>query len=177
MFHVKRTRKTRTQVTSVPETALLALTGDTAETGALTESRPPVMPPAIPSLTQGAEMAVIQMKDESQRRDTMKGALLGRGSKFEGKLTFEGTVQIDGEFYGDISSEGELIVGETAKIEGTMQVSSASISGEVVGTITTTGTLELRPTARVTGELNVESLVVARGAYFDGQVKMTGRAT
>ena len=32
------------------------------------------------------------------------GALLGRGCRFEGKLTFEGTVQIDGEFFGDIDS-------------------------------------------------------------------------
>jgi cytoskeletal protein CcmA (bactofilin family) len=177
MFHVKRIGKTHSAVTSAPDTAPLALTADTAEATAITESRPPVTPPAIPQLTQGAEMGVVHMKDESSRRDTTKGALLGRGSKFEGKLTFEGIVQIDGEFYGDISSEGELIVGEAAKIEGTIQVTSASISGEVVGTITTTGTLELRPTARVTGELNIESLVVARGAYFDGQVKMTGRGT
>ena len=31
------------------------------------------------------------------------GALLGRGARFEGKLTFEGTVEIQGEFYGEIN--------------------------------------------------------------------------
>ncbi len=69
-----------------------------------------------------------------------------------------------------------MIIGESAKIEGTIQVASASVSGEVVGSITTTGNLELRPSARVTGELNVAALIVERGAYFDGQVKMTGRS-
>ena len=101
------------------------------------------------------------------------GALLGRGSRFEGKLTFEGTVQIDGEFYGDIDSPGHLIVNEGARIEGTVTVASAIISGEVQGTITTTGTLELRSCARITGEMNIESLTIERGAFFEGQVKMS----
>ncbi len=39
--------------------------------------------------------------------------ILGRGSAFEGKLTFEGTVRIDGRFKGEIVTEGTLIVGET----------------------------------------------------------------
>ena len=101
------------------------------------------------------------------------GALLGRGSRFEGKLTFEGTVQIDGEFVGDIDSPGHLIVNKGARIDGTVAVASAIVSGAIQGKITTTGTLDLRSSARVEGELNVESLTVERGAFFDGQVKMS----
>ena len=37
---------------------------------------------------------------------------LGWGCRFEGKLTFEGTVQTEGEFIGDIDSPGHLIVSE-----------------------------------------------------------------
>src|SRR5262245_44269013 len=43
-------------------------------------------------------------------------ALLGRGSEFEGKLTFEGTVRIDGKFTGTIVTNDVLVVGEGAKI-------------------------------------------------------------
>jgi len=175
MFHVKRGRKTRTAVSTDVTKALPAPPPVLDELDTITEPNPLAMAPIAPAI-QGAEMGVIQLKDSAPRRDTTKGALLGQGSKFEGKLTFEGTVQIDGEFYGDISSEGDLIIGESAKIEGTIQVASASVSGEVVGSITTTGNLELRPSARVTGELNVAALIVERGAYFDGQVKMTGRS-
>lgn len=100
------------------------------------------------------------------------GALLGRGSRFKGKLTFDGTVVIEGEFIGDIESEGHLEVGKDAKVDGTIKVKSAIISGEVGGTISTSGELELKASARVTGDLEVESLVVERGATFDGSVKM-----
>lgn len=107
-------------------------------------------------------------------RGGTSGALLGRGSRFKGKLTFEGTVVIEGEFIGDIESEGHLEVGKDAKVDGTIQVKSAVISGEVGGTVTTSGELELKSTARVTGDLDVQSLVVERGASFDGSVKMRG---
>lgn len=107
-------------------------------------------------------------------RGGTSGALLGRGSRFKGKLTFEGTVVIEGEFIGDIESEGHLEVGKDAKVDGTIQVKSAVVSGEVGGTITTSGELELKATARVTGDLDVKSLVVERGATFDGSVKMRG---
>ncbi|MCA9698005.1 MAG: polymer-forming cytoskeletal protein, partial [Myxococcales bacterium] len=43
--------------------------------------------------------------------------ILGKGSSFEGKLTFEGTVRIDGRFSGEIRTEGTLIIGETAEVQ------------------------------------------------------------
>ena len=42
--------------------------------------------------------------------------LLGRGSEFEGKLSFEGTVRIDGKLAGEIFSDDVLIVGEGAEV-------------------------------------------------------------
>ena len=42
-----------------------------------------------------------------------ENALLGKGADFQGKLTFEGTVRIDGRFTGEIFSDGTLIIGET----------------------------------------------------------------
>lgn len=117
-------------------------------------------------------MALLRKEDIDQPGSRGTGALLGRGSRFEGKLTFEGTVEIEGQFVGDIISRGHLTVGKDAKVEGTIQVQSAVFSGEVGGSITTAGALELKSTARVTGDLNVETLVVEKGAFFEGTIKM-----
>ena len=102
-----------------------------------------------------------------------QGALLGKGARFEGKLTFEGTVEIQGEFYGEISSNGHLVVSKDARIEGTVEVASAHISGHLKGNIKTSGTLDLRASAHVSGEIEVDSLTVEKGAFFQGQVTMT----
>jgi cytoskeletal protein CcmA (bactofilin family) len=132
----------------------------------------PVSPALPPPTTEKRAVALLRKEDVDQSSGRATGALLGRGSRFEGKLTFEGTVEIEGQFVGDIISRGHLTVGTDAKVEGTIQVQSAVFSGEVGGSITTTGALELKATARVTGDLNVESLVVEKGAFFEGTVKM-----
>ena len=63
-------------------------------------------------------------------------AILDRGSEFEGKLTFEGTVRIDGKFKGEITSDAMLVVGESGKVDADISVASISVSGEVKGNIT-----------------------------------------
>src|SRR5690606_35746927 len=56
-------------------------------------------------------------------------ALLGRGTRFEGKLHFTGRVRIDGGFRGDIQSEDVLIIGEGAEVEGEIDVATVIIKG------------------------------------------------
>ena len=57
---------------------------------------------------------------QAAARQTAAGeitTLLGRGATFEGKLTFEGTVRIDGRFKGEVFSEDTLVIGEGAIVE------------------------------------------------------------
>ena len=53
--------------------------------------------------------------------------LLDQGAQFEGKLTFDGSVQINGKFRGEIFSNGHLFIGEGADVEATIEVNSISI--------------------------------------------------
>jgi len=103
-------------------------------------------------------------------------ALLGRGSAFEGKLVFEGTVRIDGRFKGEIHSDGKLIVGENGDIEGEIWVESAVISGRVAGNVNGKGKIELQPPAKVQGNLVAPVLSIQEGAVFDGHCQMSKSA-
>ena len=49
-------------------------------------------------------------------------AFLGAGTVYQGKLTFQGAVRVDGVFSGEISSEGALIAGKDAVIEARLDV-------------------------------------------------------
>ncbi|MBW2464130.1 MAG: polymer-forming cytoskeletal protein [Deltaproteobacteria bacterium] len=49
-------------------------------------------------------------------------AILGRGTEFEGKLTFDGRVRIDGAFRGEIWSEGMLVLGDGSQIDARIEV-------------------------------------------------------
>lgn len=104
-------------------------------------------------------------------------ALLGKGSQFEGKLTFEGTVHIDGRFTGEIFSEGTLIIGEGAEIQAEIRVATVEVYGNVTGNITATEAVALRAPASLRGNIASPALNIDHGVFFDGTCQMTTKAT
>ncbi|HVR88596.1 MAG TPA: polymer-forming cytoskeletal protein [Candidatus Limnocylindria bacterium] len=99
-------------------------------------------------------------------------ALLGRGSEFDGKLNFEGTVRIDGTFTGEITTNDMLVIGEGAKVAADITCGSVVVNGEVTGNIKASESVELHKPARVKGDITTPSLVVDKGVVFDGSSKM-----
>ena len=99
-------------------------------------------------------------------------ALLGKGSQFEGKLIFEGTVRIDGKFSGEIISSDQLIIGEGAEVKATVKVGTLTCLGDYQGDATATKAIELKSPAKVRGNLTTASIVIERGVFFDGTCKM-----
>ncbi|MCB0326027.1 MAG: polymer-forming cytoskeletal protein [Bdellovibrionales bacterium] len=103
-------------------------------------------------------------------------AILDRGSEFEGKLTFEGTVRIDGTFKGQIYSESHMVIGESGKVEGDINVGSVSISGSFQGNIHAKTRVELHKNAVVEADIDTPSLVIEDGVQFDGKCSMSKSA-
>jgi cytoskeletal protein CcmA (bactofilin family) len=100
--------------------------------------------------------------------------LLGRGARFEGKLTFEGTVRIDARFIGSIVTNDVLVVGEAARIDADITCGTIVIHGEVNGNIKAKTAVEIHHTAKVRGDLETPSLAIQKGAAFNGASKMDG---
>jgi len=88
-------------------------------------------------------------------------ANLGAGSRIEGKLTFEGSVRIDG-----------VIIGESAVITAQIQANTVVIHGRVQGDVTARKRVELRAPARLIGNLNTPSVVMNEGIIFEGHCTM-----
>ncbi len=122
-------------------------------------------------------MATTKRDDEIQPRNTGDlNALLGRGSEFEGKLTFEGTVRIDGKFSGEIVTGDVLVIGEGARVQAEINAGSVVVNGEVQGNIRAKVSIELHQPARVLGNLETPSLSIDKGVIFEGTSKMEGVA-
>jgi len=100
--------------------------------------------------------------------------LLGRGSEFSGRLSFDGAVRIDGRFSGEIHSEGLLVVGPQAEIEAEIEVGSLLVQGRVTGNLTATHSIELHAPSRVQGKLVCPELLVEKGVILNGSCEMTG---
>ena len=102
--------------------------------------------------------------------------LLGRGTAFEGKLTFEGTVRIDGHLTGEIFSDDILVVGEGAQVRAKIDVGTLIVEGNIDGNIKAGKLVELHPPARVRGNIETPQLYIGKGVIFEGACKMEGVA-
>jgi cytoskeletal protein CcmA (bactofilin family) len=110
-------------------------------------------------------------KGVSMAKDEIN-AFLGAGTSYEGKLHFEGSVRIDGDFQGEVSSEGTLIIGQGAKVTGVIQVGQLVLSGNLRGTIEAREKVVLHRTAHLVGHVSTPTLVMEEGSVLEGQVNM-----
>lgn len=100
-------------------------------------------------------------------------ALLGRGTRFEGKLFFQGRVRIDGELRGEIHSDDVLVIGEGADVEADIEVATVIVKGgKVRGNIRARTAIELHVPAHVIGNLHSPSLVIEKGVLVEGSCTM-----
>ncbi len=100
--------------------------------------------------------------------------LLARGTLFEGKLTFEGAVRIDGKLKGEIFSDDTLIIGEGAYVEAEIDIGEVIIQGTLVGNVRAKRGIEVLAPGRVKGDLHTPSLMIEKGVLFEGRSFMEG---
>ena len=98
--------------------------------------------------------------------------LLGRGAAFEGKLTFDGTVRIDGRFKGEVFSDDVLVIGEGAHVEAEIDIGEVIVQGTVVGNIKAKRSIEIHAPGRVKGDLHTPALQIDKGVMFEGRCFM-----
>src|SRR5262249_12690722 len=98
--------------------------------------------------------------------------LIGRGARFEGKLTFQGTVRIDAVFIGSIITNDVLVVGEGARIDDNITRGTTVGHGEGNGHIQAKPAVDIRKAGKLRGDIETPSLVIEKGALFEGACRM-----
>lgn len=100
-------------------------------------------------------------------------ALLGRGTRFEGKLHFEGRLRIDGSFSGEILCDDTLVIGEGAFVDAEILAATVIIrGGKVRANIRATRAIELHVPAEVSGTLHAPEIFMDKGVQFSGSCTM-----
>ncbi|WP_018124976.1 bactofilin family protein [Desulfovibrio oxyclinae] len=112
-------------------------------------------------------------KSSAQGDSSELNAFLGVGTEYRGKLHFVGTVRIDGIFQGEISTEGTLVLGPEAYIQGVVNVGDLASSGKIEGDVFVGGRTILQKGSRLSGSLSTPTLVMEKGAFLEGEIAMT----
>jgi cytoskeletal protein CcmA (bactofilin family) len=113
-----------------------------------------------------------RMMDDKDLGTKQPNTFIGKGSEFVGKLTFDGTVRIDGKVDGEIFSRGTLNVGPGADVSCKIQVDTVILSGTVRGNISAAKKIEMRAPGKLYGNIKTPTLMVEEGVIFEGNCKM-----
>ena len=138
----------------------MALFGKDERTHRVDDAGPSTMGPVtrVPEATHGGEESV--------------QAHLGKGSRIEGKLFFEGSVKIDGQVQGEIEAQESVIIGDSAVVTAQVHAATIIVRGKVTGDIVGRKRVELRAPAKVLGNITTPSIIVHDGVFFEGHCSM-----
>ncbi len=102
-------------------------------------------------------------------------AYMGEDTVFNGSLTFDGTVRIDGKFEGQVNTDGTLIVGVAGHIRAEISAGTVICMGRVEGTIIASKKVEIHSNSQVSGNIKSPGLYIELGGIFDGSCDMSGK--
>jgi len=111
------------------------------------------------------------MKFRLKQSDQVSG-FLDKGTNVTGELEFAGTLRIDGNFQGSISTSDNLVIGEHAVVHADIKVGEIEIHGQLFGRIEAKNRVEVFPSGRVRGDIHTPLLCVNGGAMLDGGLHM-----
>ena len=89
--------------------------------------------------------------------------------EIKGIVKFTNDLVVDGKIEGEITSDGNLTVGENARIKAEIKTATVVVYGKVHGNITATDRVELKASAEVVGDIKAKSLAIEAGAIFVGK--------
>jgi len=127
------------------------------------EPTPPPAPPQKPATPQPAPAQQLVGFE----------TVLGANSEMDGVLRSSANVRLDGTFTGTLEITGNVLVGETARINADLNAKNISIAGAVRGNVTGKKVQLLR-TGRVWGDIHANALTTEEGAFIDGKITMLG---
>ena len=98
---------------------------------------------------------------------------IGADASIDGNIEFKGTIRVDGNVKGKITSDsGTIVVGEKAVVNAEVFVNIAVIMGELNGSIDARERIEVYPPGRVGGDIHSPVVSIEPGGIFNGNCVM-----
>lgn len=102
----------------------------------------------------------------------MTDTFIGEGTIVEGTIRSAGSLRLEGQLRGDISCEGDVILGESGFAVSNITANNVVLAGQVNGNVTITGKLTIMSTGKLYGNMTAASLTIEEGGLLQGSSAM-----
>jgi cytoskeletal protein CcmA (bactofilin family) len=97
-------------------------------------------------------------------------SIIGPNTSLTGDIETGGFTRIDGSIRGDVRVKGRVVIGERARIKGSVTGTNITIGGVVYGNIISDGHLVILSTAIVIGDIITRRIQADDGCFINGSV-------
>jgi len=112
-------------------------------------------------------------KNKKKKIDpNMTDTLIGEGTTFEGKISSQAGIRVEGQMIGNIECEGDITVGENGIARSDIRSRNLVIAGQVIGNVAAAGKLIIKATGKLHGNLSAQELSIESGGIFHGTSSM-----
>ncbi|PIP50832.1 hypothetical protein CO019_01135 [Candidatus Berkelbacteria bacterium CG_4_9_14_0_2_um_filter_42_30] len=98
--------------------------------------------------------------------------IIGINVNLKGSLKNKGSIQVNGSVEGEVRSDENVNIGETATVKGPVVAKVVEVSGVIKGLVEAGEKLEINPTGKIVGDINAKTLIIKQGAVFVGKSTM-----
>ena len=98
--------------------------------------------------------------------------LIAEGNCVTGDVVSKSNIRINGEVIGSVKSEGKIVVGSKAHIDGCIEAADLFVEGSVKGIIHVKNNVHVKSAATLFGDLSCRQLILEPGAVFNGSCCM-----
>ena len=100
--------------------------------------------------------------------DISINTIIGHGSAISGDVKVNGFVRVDGDIDGNLETDGNVIIGENARLRGSLNAKSVIIGGIILGNVHAAEGVKLLPNSAVIGDIISHKVQIDDTAIFHG---------
>lgn len=111
----------------------------------------------------------------NEARDNMANTsknILNGDVEIRGSLKCGGELAFDGKIEGDLTTEGNLDLGENTVVRGNISALAAVVRGKINGNVATKDRLEIKSRTELVGDIKASKLVIEEGVAFSGRAEI-----
>ncbi len=101
--------------------------------------------------------------------------IIAKDVVFKGDFVSQGSVRVDGQIEGTINVAGDIIIGESGKLNGTVKANNSILAGIMEGSLIILGHLTITATGKMHGDITCKLLTIDEGGQLEGSSCMSSR--
>ena len=111
--------------------------------------------------------------DEYGKGAALINSIIGEGTRFRGDLDLKGLLRIDGDFEGNVRTDGRVLVGKGGRARCLIEADTVVVGGIVKGDINAATKVVLLSTCVMIGNIKSPQLIVEEGVLLHGHTTVT----